>query len=104
MTNQITTETELELAEKTVNVETFEALKRLQSNKDFQLVIVEGYLKRKAIEFTSLLSTEYARRNNLRGTIMEELIAISAFEQYLLDLEALGMPPVEDDEDFEYAD
>lgn len=109
MTNQTNDNVELEQTEATVSREMYKALelledKNTEAGKAFELLITDGYLKKKAIEYTSLLATEYIRGIGRRGVIMEELVAISAFEQYLLDVKTLGAPPVEDDEDFEYAD
>jgi hypothetical protein len=93
-------ETELELAERGELVKRYEALQRLKENEDFQLVVMEGYLKGKAVELTSLLATDYVRQNGLRGTLMEELVAISAFEEYMHMIDNLGAP-VEEEEDEE---
>ena len=104
-----TDQVELEYAEHTVSRELYKALELLEdtntdAGKAFATLITEGYLKKKAIEYTSLLATEYIRSTGKRGVVMEELVAISAFEQYLADVKALGAPVVEEDEDFEYAD
>lgn len=102
MENQISAETDLELAERGAIVEKYEALQRLNENEDFKKVITEGYLKESAIDKTSLLGTNYVRQNNLRGTLMEELVAISCLEQYLISIEQLGAPITEDDDDIEF--
>ena len=105
MNNQNTElETELEIADRAKLVETYEALQRLKENKDFKLVVLEGYLKDSAVDKVSLLGTDYVVQNNLRGQVMEELVSISRFEGYLHMIEQLGAPVAEDDEDFEYAD
>jgi hypothetical protein len=97
-------ETEFELAARESLVAKYEALEVLKDDttpagKAFKTLVLDGYLKEKAIEYTSLLATEYVKKSGIRGHIMEELVAISAFEQYLLDVEALGAPVFEDDTD-----
>lgn len=89
---------ELERVSRELLTKKYEALQRLKENKDFQLVVLEGYLKESAVDKVSLLSTDYVRRNNLRGALFEELVAISAFEDYMNILDNLGAPVVEDDD------
>lgn len=98
----ITAETDLELAERGAFIKKYEALELLMDEntpggKAFKVLVTEGYLKEKAVEYTSMLATEHVRQAGVRGAIMEELVAISAFEQYLLDVQALGAPINEDD-------
>lgn len=101
MINQTPTENvDLEYADRSALVQKYEDLKSLMEDERFKRLILDGYLKEKAIEFTSLLATDYVRQSGTRGAIMEELVAISAFEGYLLAIERLGAP-VEDDEEFE---
>ncbi len=103
-TNQHPTENvELELAERSALTAKYESLQRLKENKDFQRVILEGYLKESAVDKVSLLATDYVRRNNLRATMFEELMAISSFEEYLHMIDQLGAP-VEDEEDEDILD
>ena len=99
-TNHPTDMVELETIERADLIRKWEALERLKENPDFKVVVLDGYLKGKAIEFTSLLATDYVRRNNLRSTIFEQLAAISCFEEYLRMIENLGAPAsmLEDDE------
>lgn len=97
--NQNPTDTvELETVSRGKLVEKYEALQRLKENKDFQVVVLDGYLKEKAIDQVSLLGTDYVRKNNLRGILMEELVAISVFEEYLHMIEGLGAPVDDEDE------
>lgn len=106
--NQTNDQVELERVSRESLVAKYEALELLldentPAGKAFKTLVTDGYLKEKAVEFTSLLSTEYVRKGGFRGTIMEELVAISAFEQYLLDVQRLGAPvdEYEDEEDGE---
>ena len=100
-TNHPTDIVELETIERAGLMKKWEALERLKDNPDFKVVVLDGYLKEKAIEFTSLLATDYIRRNNLRSTIFEQLAAISCFEEYLHTIENLGAPTsmLEDNEE-----
>ncbi len=102
MTNQ-TKEIELETISRQTMTAKYESLQRLKENKDFQRVILEGYLKESAVDKVSLLATDYVRRNNLRATMFEELMAISSFEEYLHMIDQLGAP-VEDEEDEDILD
>lgn len=89
-------EMELELASRADLVAKYEALQRLKENKDFQKVILDGYLKDSAVDKVSLLATDYVRNNGLRATMFEELVAISAFEGYLHMIDNLGASTVAD--------
>lgn len=97
--NQAAENVELETIERTHMVQKYEALQRLKDNKDFQLVVLDGYLKEKAVDGVSLLGTDYILDNNLRGKLMEELVSISRFEGYMRMIENLGAPVYEDDEE-----
>jgi hypothetical protein len=96
-TENVDKEYELELAERQSWIEMYEALQRLEENKDFKKIILDGYLKDSAVDKVSLLATDYVRTRNLRATIFEELVAISALEGYLHTIKNMGAP-VEDDE------
>ena len=97
MTNPTNETVELETVSRAALVQKYEALQRLKDNKDFQTVILEGYLKEAAVAKVSLLATDYIRRNNLRGFVMEELVAISALEGYMHMIDSLGAPETEDE-------
>ena len=104
--NQTNDQVELERVSRESLVAKYEALELLldentPAGKAFKTLITEGYLNEKAVEYTSLLSTEYVRAKGLRGSIMEELVANSALEQYLLDVQTLGAPVEEDTEETE---
>ena len=97
--NQNPTETveELETVEIQKLKETYEALQRLKENSDFQTVVLDGYLKDKAVEMTSLLAVPGMAGQ--RSTIFEALAAISHFENYLHMIENLGAPDLEDEDE-----
>lgn len=73
------------------------ALERLESNKDFQKVVLDGYFKDFAINQTSLLSMDYIRREGARPQVMERLVAISSLQDFFMTISQLGAP-VEDEE------
>ena len=54
-TNHPTDMVELETIERADLTRKWEALERLKENPDFKVVVLDGYLKEKAVEFTSLL-------------------------------------------------
>ena len=76
-----------------------QALDRLEQNPDFKKVILDGYFKDKAINGVSLLSTDYVRKNGLRPSIMEDLNAISALQDYFLTIKRMGTVEEDDIED-----
>lgn len=89
---------ELESRTRQLFVERAEALKRLEKNPDFILVIKEGYLKEKALNSVSLLSNEQIKKAGDRQSVIEELISISNLDQYLYDVYNLGLMIKQDNE------
>lgn len=73
----------LETCDNTYWIESYNALLRLQDNPDFQKVIVEGFLTKKALGAVSLLADPAIKKRGERTDVMEELIAISSLSQYL---------------------
>jgi len=73
-----------------------ESLEKLEKNKDFKKVILEGYFKEKAVNGVSLLASPQIKRNGARSDVMEALIAISQLEDYFLTIKAMGEEPEED--------
>jgi len=101
MSGQPTTgnvETEFELAERQAYTDMYDALTRLEGNKDFQELILKGYLRDKAVEKTSLLAVPSMQGS--RSQIFEALAGISHFENHLNMIKSLGAP-VEDDDELE---
>lgn len=90
---------ELEYSENEYWVVLYEALERLQENDDFKKVIKEGYFKDKAVDGVSLLATDYVRQTGVRGNIMEELVAISALENYFQTIVNKGAPVYADEDE-----
>ena len=71
-------------------VEQKEALDRLYKNPDFKKVILDGYLVDRAVQGTSLLATDYVKRNGLRTDVMEGLIAVSTLEDHFHTIKNMG--------------
>ena len=88
----------LETTDNSHIVEMYEALSRLHDNPDFQKVILEGYFKDEPIRITSLLATDYVRREGVRPVLMEKLVAISSLEDYFQTIVQLGNVPEDEDE------
>lgn len=95
-----TEENMLETTDNSYAVSVYEALDRLHDNPDFQKVILEGYFKDEAVRITSLLATDYVRREGVRPVLMERLIAISALQDYFKTVIQMGAPMDEDEEEY----
>lgn len=67
-----------------------DALVRLEGNKDFQKLVLEGYLKDFAVNQTSMLASDYTRKNGLRPEIMERLVAISNLQDWFGTIKQLA--------------
>ena len=94
--NQMPTDdVELESIETQEFREKYEALTRLENNEDFKLLVLDGYLKDKAVEYTSLLAVPAMAQN--RSQLFEALAAVSHFEQYLHMVYNLGAPVPEEE-------
>lgn len=80
-------------------VDMWHSLERLQSNKDFQKVILQGYFKDKAVNGVSLLAQDAIVAGGHRSAVMEDLIAISSLEDFFVTIENLGTIPSEEEEE-----
>lgn len=100
----VSSEEELIRVENQYWVDLAEALVRLEDGNpqpdDFKKVILEGYFKDKAVNGVSLLAVDQIKQQGVRGDIMEQLVAISALQDYFMTIKNLGFAP-EDDEDLE---
>lgn len=67
-----------------------EALERLEKNKDFQKVILDGYMKDEVLRANSLLANHTIKAQGKRTDIIEMLVAVSTFGEYLETIRALG--------------
>lgn len=85
-------------------VEQSEALEKLMNDPNFKKVILEGYLKDKAVDGVSLLASDYAKNSGKRTDIMEGLIAISSLEDHFITIKNLGMAVKQDELDEAEAD
>ena len=97
-------EVELELAEKAIAVEKYEALELLlddttEAGKAFKLLVLDGYLKDEAVRLTSLLARHGMEQN--RSKLFEALAGVSHFENYLYVVQIMGAPSQDDVEDEE---
>jgi alkylation response protein AidB-like acyl-CoA dehydrogenase len=63
-----------------------EALERLQSNQDFQAVIVDGYLKQEALRSVGLLAKHAIKQAGRRPDVIEDLVAKSNLQDYFARL------------------
>jgi len=79
-----------------------DALVRLKENEDFKTLILEGYLKDKAVKGVSMLATDYVKQGGHRPDVMEQLVAISQLQDYFEMVSQLGTidpeSPVDDEE------
>lgn len=73
-----------------------EALENLERNPDFKKLVLEGYFKDFAVNQTSMLATDYVRRNGTRPEIMERLVAISNLQDYFMSVKQLAGTFAED--------
>lgn len=60
-----------------------EAIKRLESNEDYKLVVAEGYLEAEATRLTGLLVGDDPLRRESMENIIEAALAIRNFKQYI---------------------
>jgi len=68
----------------------YEALKRLDKNPDFKLLIRNKYLHDSVMDNFSLLAHPAIKRNGERPDVMEELVAKSNLHLFLLNIEMTG--------------
>jgi len=64
------------------HIEMGEALERLKANKDFQKVVMKGYLEREVLNSVSLLSVPQISEQGKRSGVMEDLISASNLQYY----------------------
>lgn len=90
-------------------IQMLEALERLENNKDFQKVILNGYMVDESLRLSSLLANPTIKTQGKRTDIMEMLVAISTFGEYMNTIKAMGATakyqqenPIEDDENGDF--
>lgn len=74
---------ELESVDNSYWVELDKALRRLLKSEDFKKVILEGYLKDKALSGVSLLGRSDVKKRGERPDVIEELVSVANLQQYL---------------------
>lgn len=67
-----------------------ESLDRLKQNEDFKKVILEGYLKDKALGGVQALGRPDIKKRGERPDVIEELVAISNLNYYLSMINIMG--------------
>jgi len=107
MSNSAPTQQELETISLDHAVSMGEAWLRLQRNGDFKKVIMDGYLKEKALASVSLLGVPQIIDKGRRPHVIEDLVAISNLGYYFKiiehEYEGAKNPILSDDEEAELA-
>lgn len=76
-----------------------QALERLEANPDFKKVVLEGYFKDRAVNAVSAMASNYVRKSNTRGELIEELNAISQLQQHFIIIKSMGAEAPDDEFD-----
>lgn len=100
MSNRLTEEQKL-AEDRKYWVEMKESLERLEQNEDFKKVILEGYLKDKALNGVAILADPGIKQRGERSDVMEELVAIANLRYYLGMIYNLGDAAKQDLEEIE---
>ncbi len=66
------------------------ALDRLRKNPDFQKVILNGYLRDKALGAVSVLGDPAIKKRGERADLMEELVSISNLQYFFMMIDNMG--------------
>jgi len=82
--------TELETVDVSYWADQLDALERLEKNEDFKKVVLEGYLKQKALDGVSLLADPGIKKRGERPEVMEELVAVSSLQYHFMMVHNLG--------------
>lgn len=73
-------------------------LEVLQRTPEFKRVILEAYFKDRAINGVSMLSNPAVKARNERSELMEEMVAISNLQHFLMMIANLGTIPLDEEE------
>ena len=92
---------DLETVEVQYWVDMLESLERLEKNPDFKKVMLDGYIREKALDSVSLLAKPAIKKRNERGDVMEDLVAISNLQYYLRMIHTMGSNGRQDLEEYE---
>jgi hypothetical protein len=90
MTNQSTDVVELAEVDVSYWADLLDSLERLEKNEDFKKVIVNYYIKSKALDSVSLLAHPGIKKQGQRADVMEDLVAISNLQYALFMVRQLG--------------
>jgi len=82
--------TELELTDVSYWAKKLDVLERLEKNPDFKEIILDGYMKEKALDSVSLLAEPSTKTQGRRPDVMEDLVAISNLQYFLFMIHQLG--------------
>ena len=91
---------ELNLKQAKAMVDMGRSLERLRSNRDFKAVIMEGYFKEEAIRLVHLKSSASMQDADSQASIIRDMDAIGALNQYFNTLNHRAMlseKAIEDD-------
>lgn len=72
------------------------SLERLERNDDFQKVFLNGYIKDRAVDAVSLLARGDVKAQGKRPDIMEYLVGISQFQDFMQTVQAMGQSAEQD--------
>ena len=92
---------ELETVDVQYWVDMLESLERLEKSPDFKKVMLDGYIREKALDSVSLLANPAIKKRNERGDVMEDLVAISNLQYYLRMIHTMGSNGRQDLEEYE---
>ena len=92
---------DLETVEVQYWVDMLESLERLEKSPDFKKVMLDGYIREKALDSVSLLANPAIKKRNERGDVIEDLVAISNLQYYLRMIHTMGSNGRQDLEEYE---
>ncbi len=96
MANNQATDVEIENIQRNHWIEQAEALERLMEHPDFKLVILDGYIEKKALDGVSLLALPAIKKAGERTDVMEDLVSISNLQYHFDMVRNLGSVSQED--------
>ena len=83
-------------------VKRFEALQRLQKNKDFKFIINEGYLRDEAVRLVKMRADKSAIFNeSIKNSIDNKIIGVGEFNEYLRTIHNIGVTAIAELEAYE---
>lgn len=83
-------EIQVSMEEAKSKIDLRDAINRLQENKDFQLVINEGYFKDNAVQLTHSLSDMNLQAEEIQADILKQLQGIGMLRRYFRDIYAFA--------------